>query len=142
MKAKLLAASCLFLFCCGTALAGPPDWQNGVVRAVDSNYVQPTTIKDIDGSVKIPAKGAITQICTIESGKTLFVVKREFVPHFNNDIALAQNHDVTFKQVGQTLLVKDSSGKERSFQLLKAMPATAQNRPDPTQFSTHRTITQ
>jgi hypothetical protein len=142
MKAKLFAASCLFLFCCGTALAGPPDWQNGVVRAVDSNYAQPIIIKDVDGSAKIQAKGTVTQICTIESGKTLFVVKRDFVPHFNNDIALAQNHTVTIKQVGQTVMVKDSSGKERSFQLLKSLPATAQNRPDPTSFTTHRTITQ
>jgi hypothetical protein len=112
------------------------------VRAVDSNYAQPTIIKDVNGSAKIQGKGAVTQICTIESGKTLFVVKREFTPRTNHDIALAQDHNVTFKQEGSTLKVKDSTGTERSFQLIKSLPATAQNRPDPTSFTTHRTITQ
>jgi hypothetical protein len=112
------------------------------VRAVDSNYAQPIIIKDVNGAAKIQATHTVTQTCTIESGNTLFVVKREFVPHTNNDIALTQNRGVTFKQVGQTLMVKDSSGKERTFQLLKALPATAQNRPDPTSFTTHRTLTQ
>jgi len=139
---KHAVPSCLLILCCGAAFAGPPDWQSGVVRAVDSNYVQPTTVKDVNGAAKIQAKGTVEQICTIEAGKTLLVGKREFVPRTNHDIELARNHGVSFKLVGQTLMVKDADGTQRSFQLLKSMPATAANRPDPTAFTTHRTITQ
>lgn len=136
----LLTACCIVFFGSAPLFAAPPDWKNGVVRELDSNYAH-VTVADNNGDPGLSGHGAIKQYCTIEAGTTLLIAERE-ISGRGEHAMLREDRGIHYKIVGQTLVVKDNAGNQTSFRLLKSMPETADNRPDRTAFAERALVIQ
>ncbi len=116
-------------------MAGTPGWKTGVVREIGNNY-EHVTVEDGKGDPGLKGHGPVKQYCTIEVGKQLVTGEREVHADLDRSrFFIDEDKKVTLKIAGDTMTVKDSNGKERSFHVVKTLPDTPANMPDRTAFS-------
>ncbi len=136
MKTNRKIASCLVLLVSGVAMAATPAWKPGVVREVNNNYAR-VSMDEGHGSLGLKGHGAVKQYCTIEVGHQLVTGEREVhaAKLDRSSFYLIEDRGVNLKISGDTMTVKDSHGKERSFHVVKTLPDTPANMPDKTAFA-------
>ena len=125
-------ASCLVLLMSGVAVAASPGWSAGVVRDVNNHYAR-VSLDNGHGLHFFKGHGTVKQYCTIEVGRQLVLGESDV--HARSRFFVIDDKRVSLRISGDTMTVKDSHGKERSFHVLKTLPDTPANMPDRTAFA-------
>lgn len=143
MKRTVVLASCLMLMVSGAALAAAtPGWKTGVVRDVESNYAHVAT-KERNGEPLFRGTGPITQYCTIEVGRQLVVVERQWqTPAQEDRFSISNEEGVQLRIEGDHVIVRDAFGNDASFHIVKTLADTPANQPDRTAFAERPLIIQ
>lgn len=129
--------ACSLLLASGLAFgAGRSNtWQQGVVRDVSDSYAHIAVVQE-HGVPGLIGEGGIRQFCTVEVGDKLYFVERDADPAFEyTKFATANARPVAVRVQNGMMTLKDQNGHRRSFQILRTLPNTPENAPDPTAFT-------
>jgi hypothetical protein len=117
-------------------------WKTGVVRDLDNSYAH-ISLVDLHGKPGLIGNGAITQYCTVQLGDQLYVGEHDAASGFDTSgFFAADSSRVSVRVKNGTMILKDRYGKKQTFHILRTMPATPQNQPDPTAFTARAMVIQ
>jgi hypothetical protein len=111
-------------------------WQQGVVRDVTDNYDRVAVVKQ-HGDLGLVGKGQMREFCTVEMGDKLYFGERDVEPGAieHTRFAAVDSSNVAVRLKNGTMTLKDANGHRQSFQILRTLPNTPENEPDPTAFA-------
>jgi len=110
-------------------------WQQGVVRDVSDSYAHIAIVQQ-RGVPGLVGEGGIRQFCTVELGDKLYFGERDSDPQFEHTkFVTANSRPVGVRVQNGTMTLKDQKGHRRTFQILRTLPNTPENEPDPTAFT-------
>ena len=133
-----VVSACCFLLASGLAFGAghSKTWQQGVVRDVADNYDRVAVVKQ-HGDVGLVGKGQMREFCTVELGDKLYFGERDVDPGAieHTKFAAVDSSNVSVRVKNGTMTLKDPNGHRQSFQILRTLPNTPENEPDPTAFA-------
>jgi hypothetical protein len=129
--------ACSLILASGLAFgaAHSNSWQQGVVRDVSDSYAHIAVVQQ-RGVPGLIGQGGIRQFCTVELGDKLYFGERDSDPQFEYTRFVAvDSSNVAVRVKNGVMTLKDRNGHQRSFEILRTLPNTPENEPDPTAFA-------